>query len=68
MEISIALSGMSNGTTGLGNFCQSYFTSPIDTTETIAARGRVCSLGAIEIDSVVAGDGEVSIFGIWRLA
>lgn len=67
MEISISLSGISNGTTGLGNFCQSYLTSPIDTTETIAVRARICSSGAVEIDSIAAGNGEVVIFGTWRL-
>ena len=47
--------------------CASSITTPVDETLTIPAGEVQCSTGAIEIDSVAAGDGIVVINGFWRL-
>lgn len=47
--------------------CAASITTPVDTTQSIPFYLTYCSTGAIEIDSVVLGDGIVVINGAWRL-
>lgn len=47
--------------------CSATISTPVDTTITIPGYLTYCSTGAIEIDSVAAGDGIVDINGAWRL-
>ena len=47
--------------------CSASITTPVDSTVTIPVGQVYCSSGAIEIDSVAAGDGIVVINGAWRL-
>lgn len=63
--IGIGLPSLSGN--GYAAMCSSSVTTPIDTTVTITTTGVTCSTGAIEIDSVAAGNGIVIINGIWRL-
>lgn len=48
--------------------CMGSITTPVDSTITIPFYLTYCSTGAIEIDSVAAGDGIVVINGAWRLS
>lgn len=48
--------------------CMGSITTPVDETITIPGYLTYCSTGAIEIDSVAAGDGIVVINGAWRLS
>jgi len=47
--------------------CSGSVGTPVDSTVTIPAGEAWCDSGAIEIDSVGAGDGIVVINGAWRL-
>ena len=47
--------------------CSATISTPVDATETVPFYLTYCSTGAIEIDSVAAGDGIVAINGAWRL-
>lgn len=47
--------------------CSGTITTPVDTTITVPFNLTYCSSGAIEIDSVAAGDGIVVLYGAWRL-
>lgn len=47
--------------------CLANISSPVDATETVPVGQVYCSSGAVEIDSVAAGDGIVVVNGFWRL-
>jgi len=47
--------------------CSATISTPVDSTITVPVGQVYCSSGAIEIDSVAAGDGIVVINGAWRL-
>jgi len=47
--------------------CSAQISTPVDSTITVPVGQVYCSTGAIEIDSVAAGDGIVVINGAWRL-
>lgn len=48
--------------------CSETISTPVDTTITVPVWQVYCSSGAIEIDSIAAGDGIVEINGAWRLS
>ena len=48
--------------------CTAQISTPVDTTVTVPVGQVYCSTGAIEIDSIAAGDGIVEINGAWRLS
>ena len=50
-----------------GLLCSRNLATPVDATETVMGYETVCSSGAVEIDSVAAGDGIVVVNGTWRL-
>lgn len=53
---------------GRGGRCTDTITTPVDSTVTVGLVGTTCSTGAIEVDSVAAGNGIVVVNGIWRLS
>lgn len=66
--IGINIWGNSNAGVGsAGYICSGNIVTPVDTTETIQSYETICSSGAIEIDSVAAGNGIVITNGTWRL-
>lgn len=64
--IGIGINIWSN-TGSAGYICSRSIATPVDITETIQSYETVCSSGAIEIDSVAAGNGIVVTNGVWRL-
>lgn len=67
--IGIGINIWSNFNVGsAGYVCSRNIATPVDTTDTIQSYETVCSSGAIEIDSVVAGAGVMLVNGTWRLS